>query len=145
MSNGCYHLTFRHGIVNNSHLPFKGFIVNKSWRLLQMSWIIQKQIVQCQVIDMHLSGWPSPLPHNQGPVCPRRAPYLRRCCRGSESELLLTCATPACNQQLTRASKCTDSCLWFYVEMEFSISSTKVANIGHRGNQALLSIDIWLN
>ena len=35
---GYFHLKFKH--VNKSHISFKGFIVNKSWRLLQMPWFL---------------------------------------------------------------------------------------------------------
>ena len=91
---------------------------------------------------MHISGWPSPMPHTQGSVCPTRH-FRAAGSRASKTELLLTCPTPSrCTVVNPGQSKCTDWYLWFNVYMEFS--STKVVDIGQQGKRALLFICVWL-
>ena len=74
--NGYFHLKFKH--VNKSHISFKGFIVNKSWRLFQMpGFFFLKYVVQCQVIGyahLWLALPNAPLPGLRAP----HAPFSRR-------------------------------------------------------------------
>ena len=58
-------------IVNQSHISFKGFIVNKSWQLFRMSWFFSK--INCPVSGHGLcTSLVNPL------QCPTpRAPALR--------------------------------------------------------------------
>ena len=66
--NEYFQLKFKH--VNKSLISFKGFIVDKSWRLFQMPWFFfLKYTVQCQVIGYaHL--WLA-LPNAPHPGTPR--------------------------------------------------------------------------
>ena len=105
--NGYFRLKFKH--VNKSHISFKGFIVNKSWRLFQMPWFFfLKYFSQCQVIDyahlwLALPNAPRPglrVPH---------APFSPAGSRASDRELLLTCPTPSRRTVVDPGqSKCTD-------------------------------------
>ena len=106
--NGYFHLKFKH--VNKSHISFKAFIVNKSWRLFQMPWFFSR--IYCPVSGHRLwylwLALPNAPRHTQGSVCPTRH-FRAAGSRASKRELLLTCPTPSRRTVVNPGqSKCPD-------------------------------------
>ena len=106
--NRYFHLKFKH--VHKSHISFKGFIVNKSWRLFQMPWFFSK--IYCPVSGHRLckslvSPPQCPIPRAPS-VCPTRH-FPAAGSRASERELLLTCPAPSRRTVVNPGQqKCTD-------------------------------------
>ena len=106
--NRYFHLKFKH--VHKSHISFKGFMVNKSWRLFRMPWFFSK--IYCPVSGHMLCKSlvsPPQCPTPRAPsVCPTRH-FPAAGSRASERELLLTCPTPSRRTVVNPGqSKCTD-------------------------------------
>ena len=104
--NGYFHLKFKH--VNKSHLSFKGFIVNKSWRLFQMYWLFFTEI-NCPVSGHKLCTSLVSPPQCPTPTAQCVPRVIFAPLAAGQAKVLITCPTPSrCTVVNPGQSKCTD-------------------------------------
>ena len=111
-----HNIKFKHVIVYTFHLPFKGYVVNKFWRLFQKSWFFfeMKYIVQSENVG-HAHLWLT-------------LHFRVAGSHASESDFLLTCPTPTRNHQLIHASEMHGSVVYMVFR------GNKFVYIGEQGN-----------